>query len=708
MKAGGGYLPIDPEYPQERIDYMLKDSNAKILITNKSEIRISKSETNPNDQNTNDQNKNRNFDIPFVLNFENLNLNSLKGCSRRRLSCFEFRASDLNSSNLAYIIYTSGSTGKPKGVMLEQRNLINLLKFQFKYTNLDFSRVLQFTTISFDVSFQEIFSTLLSGGQLFLIDKETRSDIPALLRLVEKNDIKTLFLPVSFLKAIFQEEEYLKHIPRCIGHIAAAGEQLVVGNNLKKYLKEQKVCLHNHYGPSETHVVTTLTIDPSGNNSELPSIGKPLMNTCIYIMDKYGKLMPPGSAGEIWIGGQQVGRGYLNRPELTAERFKRNVISQWSFVNGEFQIDNNPLNLTNDQCPMTNDRLYKTGDLARWLPDGPPAGGDSGGGIEFLGRIDHQVKIRGFRVEPGEIENRLAAYPGIKEAVIVIQENKSEKYLCAYVVSNKEYQAPELREFLAKELPDYMIPSYFIQLDKIPLTPSGKIDRKALPLPELKNNENYIPPRDEIEKKLAEIWANVLEIEKESISIDMNFFQAGGHSLRLTMMKLKLHRALNIEIPLKELFKRPTIEKIGEYINNIKKESENKYTALANVEKKEYYDLSSAQKQLFILDKTEISINTAYNLPGVMLIEGELDKLRFEDTFKALLQRHESFRTSFDIIQGKPVQIIVNSISLEIKYLTARESESKQIIKDFIKPFDLRKAPLLRAAILHIDGRKNL
>ena len=656
LKAGGGYLPIDPGYPQERIDFMLKDSAASILLTN-------------------DEKKKTNNCPLSIVNSQ---------LSKRELP-FSHRGH--HSNQLAYVIYTSGSTGQPKGVMLEQRNLINLLKFQVKYTNLDFSRVLQFTTISFDVSFQEIFSALLAGGQLFLIDKEIRADIPALLRLIEKNDIRTLFLPVSFLKVIFQEDEYFKLIPPCIEHMVAAGEQLVVGHNLKTYLKEKKVYLHNHYGPSETHVVTTLTIDPLGaidEISEFPSIGKPLMNTGIYIMDKYGKLMPPGSAGEIWIGGEQVGRGYLNRPELTAEKFKkhRSYRSYKTYIS-----------------------FYKTGDLGRLLPDPAARGAYI---IEFLGRMDHQVKIRGFRVEPGEIESRLAGYPGIKEAVIVVQEDKSDNYLCAYIVSGKECQASELREFLAKELPDYMVPSYFVQLDKIPLTPNGKIDRKVLPKPGLKIDETYIEPRDEIEKQLVEIWANVLEIEKESISIDTNFFQLGGHSLKLTMMKLKLHRSLNIEIPLKELFKRPTIEKIAEYIRHMKRGAKNKYAVLDNVEKKEYYELSSTQKQLFILEKTEISINTAYNLPGVMLLEGELDNLRFEDTVKALLKRHESFRTSFDIMQGKPVQLIHDSTALEMKYLTAQENEIEQIIKDFIKPFDLRKTPLLRAALVHLQCGKNL
>ncbi|HLP62306.1 MAG TPA: condensation domain-containing protein, partial [Candidatus Deferrimicrobium sp.] len=223
--------------------------------------------------------------------------------------------------DLLYLIYTSGSTGMPKGVMVEHRNLVNLFKFQFKYTNIDCSRILQFSTISFDASFHEIFSAFLSGGQLFLVDKDTRTDVPALFKLIERNGIKTVFLPISFLKVIFTEEEYIKGFPRSIGHIQTAGEQVVISPNFKNYLKERNVYLHNHYGPSETHVVTALTIDPEGDIVEFPTIGKPVMNTGIYIVDKWGNLLPIGAAGELLIGGVQVGRGYLNRPELTGEKF---------------------------------------------------------------------------------------------------------------------------------------------------------------------------------------------------------------------------------------------------------------------------------------------------------------------------------------------------------------------------------------------------
>ena len=370
MKAGGAYLPIDPEYPQERIDFMLQDSHAAFVLTG----------------------------------------HELTGSIR--LDAVPIMPAVPKNTDLLYIIYTSGSTGKPKGVMLEHRNLVNLFKFQAKYTNLDYSRILQFTTISFDVSAQEIFSALLSGGQLYLVKKQTRADIPELFKLIERNRIKTVFLPVSFLKAIFKEEEYLKCIPRCIDHIVTAGEQLVIGNNFRKYLKERKVYLHNHYGPSESHVVTTLTIEPGGEIKELPAIGKPVLNTGIYIVDKFGKLSPPGVAGEIRIGGIQVGRGYLNRPELTAEKFSRDYMSYMSYTSNKSYI------------------LYKTGDLGRFLADG---------NIEFLGRIDQQVKIRGFRVELGEIENRLANYPGIKEAVVLAHEDRGDKYLCAYIVSEKNW-----------------------------------------------------------------------------------------------------------------------------------------------------------------------------------------------------------------------------------------------------------------------------
>ena len=260
-----------------------------------------------------------------------------------------------------------------------------------------------------------------------------------------------------------------------------------------------------------------------------------------------------------------------------------------------------------------------------------------------------------------------------------------------------------------------MRPSYFVTLEKIPLTPNGKIDRRALPKPGLTVGESYIAPRDEIEKQLVAIWSDVLEVEKEVIGIDANFFELGGHSLKVTVLRSKLHRVLNIEIPLSELFKRPTIEKISAYIKQIKGMTGNKYTELEKVEAKEYYELSSAQKRLFILDKAETSIAVAYNLPNVLLIEGELDNQRFEEIFKILLRRHDCFRTSFTVKQGKPVQVIHRNVAFEIKYyplqsqtLTSETNQIQQTINDFIKPFDLSRAPLLRVALIHLDRKKRL
>ncbi|MCP4157801.1 MAG: amino acid adenylation domain-containing protein, partial [bacterium] len=441
LKTGCAYLPIDPDYPQERISYMLKDSNAGlVLVENKSESRISKSEINPNDQNQ--------ADSPIVLNLENLTSEYIES---EFVSDFEIRASDLPSraSNLAYVIYTSGSTGKPKGVLLEHRNLVNLLNYQFKNTNIDFDRVLQFTTIGFDVAAQEIFSTLLSGGRLTLVTKETINDIPALFDLVRKDRIKTLFFPASFLM-FTMTGEFVGMIPPVVRHIVTAGEQVVVTDKFREYLQREKVHLHNHYGPSETHVVTTLTLEPGEEIPVLPGIGKPIANTAIYIMDKGRNLLPQNIPGELYIGGAAVGRGYLNNPELTSEKF---VETSWQLAIGSWQKEkkeehgrhgiirktrkvsenkrakelepgHHSLSFPNNQYPITNNTLYHTGDLARWLPDG---------NIEFLGRIDHQVKIRGFRIELGEIENRLLAHPEIKEAVVIARESKeNDNTLCAY------------------------------------------------------------------------------------------------------------------------------------------------------------------------------------------------------------------------------------------------------------------------------------
>ncbi|MCU0289995.1 MAG: condensation domain-containing protein, partial [Acidobacteria bacterium] len=614
------------------------------------------------------------------MNFENLNFDIV--------SCFEFRASNLNSSNLAYVIYTSGSTGRPKGVLLEHVNLVNLIKFHHKYTGIDCSKVMQFATITFDASFHEIFSALLAGGELYLIDEEIRNNITLLLKYIAKNKIKTLFLPMAFLKLIFDDDDYVNSFPTCVRHIQTAGEQVVISEKFKNYLKENGIYLHNHYGPSETHVVTALAIDPSGEIPQFPSIGKPIQNTGIYILDKAQHLLPIGVAGELYAGGLQVGRGYLNNPEMTDYRFIRGTfgpqMTQMSLMKNK--INKSFAGVKGELFQKLPLGLYKTGDLARWLDDG---------NIEFLGRIDHQVKIRGIRVEPGEIESQLKKIDMIKDAIVLVkQDTRKEKYLCAYIVGHN-YNEMELRNILSIHLPDYMIPAYFVQMDKIPLTTSGKIDRRSLPEPVLKTSENYIAPKNDIEIKLVELWTDALQT---SPGVNDNFFQLGGNSLKAIILLSKIHKNLNVKVPLAEIFKTPTITGLAEFIKRTGKPKDSHFISVANVEEKEYYPLTSTQERIFVLQQMDKD-GITYNMPSSWILMGALDWSKLENTFTQLIQRHESLRTSFHILNNETLQRIHPHVSFEIE---------KGSLSNFIRPFDLAKAPLLRVCLLKLAHEKYL
>ncbi|UCH98508.1 MAG: amino acid adenylation domain-containing protein, partial [Candidatus Aminicenantes bacterium] len=632
--------------------------------------------------------------------------------------------------DLLYVIYTSGSTGKPKGVMLEHGNLVNLIYYQYNYTDIDFSRVLQFTTISFDVSAQEIFSTLLAGGRLSLVAKETLANVPALFERVEKDKIKTLFLPASFLKSVINEEDFVQLIPGSVRHVVTAGEQVIINKRFRQYLLENGVYFHNHYGPTETHVVTALTLDPAGNIPELPSIGKPVSNTGIYMLDKAKHLLPIGVPGELYIGGTQVGRGYLNNPQLTNKKFclrrpggESIAHGAWRIAYGakHFAILGSPrrgapgpprknfslkvplkaLKVPGKKIHMSyTSYIYKTGDLAKWLPDG---------NIEFLGRIDHQVKIRGFRVELGEIESRLLNHPGIKDAVVQARVNETgERYLCAYIAPQLELSVSELAEYLSRGLPGYMIPSYFVQLDKIPLTPNGKIDRKALPAPGMEAGDHYKAPQDETEKKLTDIWSEILGIKKEKISVDANFFHLGGHSLKATVLFSRVHKEFNVNIPLTEIFNTPHIRGLAAYI---KESGKSKYIPIEAVEKKDYYPLSSAQRRLYILQQIDEEQGIGYNIPSVWQLEGNLDAGKFAAVFQRLIRRHESLRTFFTVVNDEPVQRIKEEnyqkgtgglAPLLIEPAVGSRQLAANTIKNFIRPFDLARAPLLRVGLMKL------
>jgi acyl carrier protein len=384
------------------------------------------------------------------------------------------------------------------------------------------------------------------------------------------------------------------------------------------------------------------------------------------------------------VGGEGVCLGYLNRPELTEEKFVENP-----YIKG--------------------DRLYRSGDMGRYLGSGD---------IEYLGRLDQQVQIRGYRVEPAEIEARLMESRMIREAVVIpLEDNKS---LCAYIVpfsldSTSTSLVSQLKEWLLLRLPEYMIPAYFVRLDRIPLTPNGKVDRKGLPAPEpTAYTAVYVPPRDEQEEKLTALWSEVLNIKKEKISIDANFFQLGGHSLRATVLISRIHKELNARIPLTEIFNKPTIRELARCIRGAVQE---RFTSIHAVEKREYYALTPTQMRFYLIQQLEPG-NVAFNIPRVIPLIEEFDKEKLEQTFKQLIQRHDALRTSFEIVNGVPVQRIYDNVEFEIDYydLTAKTREETRrnnenhhpffITRNFIRPFNLSQAPLLRVELVTGSDRK--
>jgi amino acid adenylation domain-containing protein len=444
---------------------------------------------------------------------------------------------DISPYQLAYILYTSGTTGVPKGVMLEHRGVVNLAHWFGRTYGLQAGvKLLQLTGYSFDPSVEDIFSTLLHGASLYVADQALLSDMEKLREFICSHQIHIIDFIPALLKELLCSVEKLASLRVVI----SGGEKLE--DELKDRLLALGYHLYNHYGPTEI-TVDALTSECSHDKV---SLGTAIANTRCFILDRDNNLAAPGVPGELCIAGVGLARGYLNCPELTAEKFDQDL---WDEKDDQDKKNKSFFRglrgaVFSKKAPL----IYKTGDLARWLPEGK---------IEFLGRIDQQVKIRGFRIETGEIENRLSKHADIKEVVVLVQEEESgDKYLCAYVVSDGENVIAELREYLSKELPDYMIPAYFVQLEKIPLTPNGKIDRRALSKPELKIGENYTPPRNEMEKKLVEIWESVLGVH--NIGINDNFFAVGGDSIKTIQIVSRLNTA-GYKLFVKDIFNNPTI-----------------------------------------------------------------------------------------------------------------------------------------------------
>jgi amino acid adenylation domain-containing protein len=509
LKAGGAYVPLDPEYPHERVAFMLEDTTVPVILTQKhllGSIPASSARTICVDD-----------EWPEIARESTDNLNS-----------------GVRADNLAYIIFTSGSTGRPKGAMNEHRGIVNrLVWMQDEYLLNASDRVIQKTPYSFDVSVWEFFWPLLYGATLVVARPGGHRDSAYLVQTIVDNGITTIHFVPSMLQ-IFLED---RNVGKCksLKRVICSGEALPYELQ-ERFFKLLEAELHNLYGPTEAAVDVTYWACRRDSDLHLVPIGRPVANTQPYILNRYMQPVPIGIPGELYLGGIQVGRGYMNRPELTAEKFIPDPFRQ-----------------------EPGARLYKTGDLCRYLPDG---------NVEYIGRTDFQVKIRGLRIELGEIEFVIGQHPDIREAVVVARDEGGDKRLVAYMIAKdgKKVNLDELRGHLKEKLADYMVPSAFIQMDSFPLTSSGKVDRRALPVPEGKRQIEtlFVAPESEIEKTIAGIWKDVLKLEK--VGTRDNFFDLGGHSLLLVRVMNRIQQSLGKDITIVDMFQRPTIHDLAKFL----------------------------------------------------------------------------------------------------------------------------------------------
>lgn len=507
LKAGGAYMPIDPGYPETRIQYMLEDSGAKILLTKNDLLG----------------------DLAFggkTMNLDDRDVYARDGSNLEPAS---------GSYDLAYVIYTSGSTGMPKGVMVEQRNVVRLVK-NCNYVALnETTRILQTGAVVFDASTFEIWGALLNGGRLYLVNNEVILNTDKLKDAIRCYGITTMFLTTSLFNQLSQRDS------RMFGDLQTllvGGETLSVPQINLVLRDNPGLILMNVYGPTENTTFST-TYRIEGEQSGSVPIGRPISNSTAYVTDHAMKLLPIGAWGELLVGGEGVARGYLNRPDLTAEKF----------IESPF----NP-----------KERCYRTGDLARWRADGT---------LEYKGRIDGQVKIRGYRIELGEIEAQLARVEVIREAVVVVREESGQMLLCAYYVADRALTASEVRSALEQILPGYMIPSYFVQLEQFPLTVNGKVDRKALSAPKknLQNGAEQAMPATELEAKLAKIWQEVLGVP--SLSVLDTFFDLGGHSLKALVLMSEMEQA-GCHVTLTDIYHYKSIRALAAYLQSTKEQED--------------------------------------------------------------------------------------------------------------------------------------
>ncbi|AEV98678.1 hypothetical protein A4D02_09040 [Niastella koreensis] len=643
LKAGAAYVPIDPAFPDERKDFILKDTGCKVLITQ--------------------------MEYAPDLHYFGGRLLEMDIEALMIAESDTIQYEDPCSTDVAYVMYTSGSSGTPKGVLVEHRSIVRLLKPD-NFAGITQKDVLISTSaIAFDGTTFEYWSMLLNGGTLVLCEADELLDSKRLSALIKKQGVTVSWFTAGLLNQLVDENIAVFD---GLHTIVAGGDKLSETHvrTLQQHYPALRII--NGYGPTEnTTFSTTYTLNPGDN---VIPVGRPINNSFAYILDHYGQLCPVGVKGEIHVAGDGLARGYLNNEVLTAEKF----------IEDPFRKDG---------------RMYRTGDLGCWLPDG---------NILFMGRKDDQVKINGFRVEPGEIENTVQRFPGIQSAVVIAKKIiNEEKELTAYFVGEGEIDITELRTYLAKKLPAFMIPAYFIQLTEMPLTVNGKIDRKNLPEPEgivLYGAENFVAPRNETEEKLAIIWQEITG--RQRIGVKDNFFEVGGHSLRATRLVNLIHKTFEVSIALKDVFEMPVLEEQAALIQKARK---NLFIPISPASMSASgYPLSASQYRLWILCQLG-EVNIAYNVKDVRVFKGDLNSEALAYAFRSLIQRHEVLRTVFRTDENgeikqfilSPDDVGFNMALHDVRGDSTAENRIKQLVKDnFTSSFDLAAGPLIRAGLI--------
>ena len=654
LKAGGAFLPIDVGQPRERLVSILADARANIVLTLSShlgELQI----------------------IGVAVVCLDTDAAAIACRSEEDPLC------NATARNLAYVIFTSGSTGTPKGVMLQHSGLANLVQWHIRtYAVTRADRATLLAGTGFDASVWELFPYLAAGASVHVVDEETRITPAALIEWLGVKKITVTFLPTPLAESMLDlqwREDMSLRVLLTGGDILHAGPPVPL-----------PCILVNHYGPTEGTVVTTaVVVSVSRRDGGPPPIGRPIANTCLFILDPDLHPVPLGVPGELYIGGIGLARGYANRPELTAELF---IPDSLSGHRGE--------------------RLYRSGDLARYLPDGT---------IEFLGRVDSQVKVRGFRIELGEIESVLMRDPTVKETLVVAHEDGSRgKILTAYVVPTKgvAVSPEELKEKALLSLPDYMVPASFVILDAFPLTEHGKIDRRALPSPiefrQARISARSRPPRTPEEEIIAGIFCQVLGITH--VSADDNFFELGGHSLLATQVLTRVSEAFKVQLPLRSLFEEPTVAALATNVAEASRAARGEVPPpISQVPRDAKLPLSFAQERLWFLD--QLQPNTPlFNIPLCVRLTGALNKPALEKSLNEIIRRHETLRTRFYTIDGKAYQEIAPDCTLGIRWVDMREAQEddmNRILRDEARhSFALDSAPLFRVSILELGDEEHV